>query len=446
MPWKETSPMDERLTFCEVARRPERNMAALCREYKISRTTAYKWLKRSTEAEANGLRSEQAVQELPRRPQSSPNQTPKAMETAVLAVRQAHPTWGGRKIHHVLRQAVLCQQLPAASPGGAAAGAVGEEAAAPPGPSAGCGGQSQTPAAITTPVPAASTITAILRRNGCLDPAESVHHKPYIRYAMATPNELWQMDYKGYFSLGDGVRCHPLTVLDDHSRFLLNLGACTDERFETVKAQLTKLFALYGLPERMLMDNGSPWGCDPRTGLTIPYHTKLSLWLLQLDVIVSHGRVRHPQTQGKDERLHRSLKQEVLQKATPAALANLAACQATFDEWRTLYNTIRPHEALGNDPPAKHYQPSPRRMPDKLPDIVYDPGIAVRKVAKGGRFSFHNREWSLGKPFIGFFVGLQATERDGCYGVFFGTHKLAEIDLNGHTQHTQCVHYVPEHL
>ena len=347
MPWKATSPMDERLAFCEAARRPERNMAALCREYQISRKTGYKWLKRTQAAAAEGVAVGEAMQAHTRRPHSSPKQTPAEMEAAVLAVRQAHPTWGGRKIHHLLRQqglgqSALCPQLPAAAGGGQR--------------------EAPAPVSIATPaqIPAASTITAILRRNGCLDPTQSSKHTAFTRFAMATPNELWQMDFKGYFLLGDGVICHPLTVLDDHSRFLLHLSACADERFETVKAQLTKLFAVYGLPQRMLMDNGAPWGFDPQAGLTRPYHTRLSVWLLRLDVSVSHGRVRHPQTQGKDERLHRTLQAEVLNQAPAAALANLTACQATFNAWRTLYNTLRPHEALDNDTPAQHYQPSTR--------------------------------------------------------------------------------------
>lgn len=441
MPWKETSPVTERLAFCEAARRPERNMAALCREYKISRKTGYKWLKRAAAAEAEGLVVVQAVQAQTRRPHTNPNQTPATMEAAVLEVRQAHPTWGGRKIHHVLRQ-----QRAASYPTGAAAGAGEGEAAAPVRQEAGPEGRSEAPAPALLPIPAASTITAILRRNDCLDPTESVHHKPFVRFAMAAPNELWQIDYKGYFTLGDGVRCHPLTVLDDHSRFLLNLGACADERFETVKAQMTQLFALYGLPERMLMDNGAPWGFDPEAGLTRPYHTRFSVWLLQLDVLVSHGRVRHPQTQGKDERLHRSLKQELLEQAPAAALANLMTCQAAFDAWRTMYNTIRPHEALDDDTPAQHYQPSTRRMPDKLPPIIYDTDMVVRTVGKGGRFAFRNREWRLGKAFTDYCVGIRPTQRDGVYAIFFSHHKLAEIDLKQQTQRIQCVTYVPEHL
>ena len=155
-------------------------------------------------------------------------------------------------------------------------------------------------------MPSASTITAILKRNEQIDPAESSKHRPFQRFEMEQPNQLWQMDFKGYFALEEGGYCHPLTVLDDHSRFLLGLRACPNEAMVTVKAQLSEIFRSYGLPDRMLMDNGSPWGDDADT-----HHTIFTAWLIRLGVQVSHGRPYHPQTQGKDERLHRTLQDVV---------------------------------------------------------------------------------------------------------------------------------------
>ena len=420
MTWKVTSTVEQRLAFCEAAGRPGSNMAALCREYGISRKTGYKWRKRVSAAAAQGVVAAQAVQTQSRRPHSCPQQTGAVMEAAVLALRRAQPAWGGRKLHNLLLQ--RGQAL-------AAGLRVPELQALPVDPA--------------LPVPAASTITALLARNGYLDPVECRKHKPTVRFAMEQPNELWQMDFKGDFVLGDGVRCYPLTVLDDHSRFLLRLAACSDQRLATVQTHLTQAFMAYGLPERMLVDNGSPWGCDPTRGRTHPYHTAFSVWLLHYDVLVCHGRVRHPQTQGKDERLHRSLKAEMLAQAPPASLAS---CQAACDAWRNTYNTIRPHEALGDDPPSLHYRRSQRTLPACLPTLTYDAGISVRKVAVGGRFSFKNREWPLGKPFIGYTVGLQPTAKDGCYSVLFGKHAVATIDLKDPLRRIQCVTYVPEHV
>ena len=417
MAWKVNKLMTQRHAFVAEAQRPERNLAALCRAYGISRPTGYKWLARGQEAGAGGL------QEHSHRPHSSPQQTAPAMEAKVLALRQAHPTWGGRKLRAVLQQA-------AAQPADRDAGAA-----------------NPLPAAQRA-VPAASTISAILRRNHLLDPAASSQHRAFVRFAMDEPNQLWQMDYKGYFLLGDGSYCHPLTVLDDCSRYLLNLGACGDETHATVRTQLTALFRRYGMPARMLMDNGAPWGYGPGTeGERLrPYYTQLTVWLLRLGIRVSHGRVRHPQTQGKDERLHRTLNEELIQRAPAAALANLAICQQTFDAWRQQYNSLRPHEALDLLPPVTRYVKSARLMPDGLAPLVYGEEMIVRIVDKGGRFAFGNRQWRLGKAFAGLPVGLAAGARAGCYDVYFAHHLLAQIDLTVQTQSIQCVNHLSEHL
>src|SRR5262249_318454 len=155
--------------------------------------------------------------------------------------------------------------------------------------------------------PSVSTVTAILGRHGRIDAAESVKRQAFERFERAAPNELWQMDYKGHFTLAQG-RCHPLTVIDDHSRYALGLRACRDESQPTGKGEVGGIFRRYGLPERMLMDNGPPWGA----GGAGQGHTRLGVWLLELGIAVSHGRPYHPQTQGKDERFHRTLKAEAI--------------------------------------------------------------------------------------------------------------------------------------
>ncbi len=164
------------------------------------------------------------------------------------------------------------------------------------------------------------------------------------RFERATPNELWQMDFKGHFKLDQG-RCHPLTILDDHSRFLLGLHACSNQLWQTVQSQLTLTFRAYGLPECMLMDNGSPWGDDRESR-----HTIFTAWLMRLGVNVTYGRPFHPQTQGKDERLHRTFKAELLQGMQ---FHTLQECQGQFDAWRDFYNQERPHQALNQKVPAE---------------------------------------------------------------------------------------------
>jgi len=373
MPWKEASRMSLRKGFVEQAKKAGANISVLCRQFGISRKTGYKWLKRERAEGIAGLMDRS------HRPHSSPGQTEAVMEEHVLAVREENPVWGGRKIRQVLEDAGYQR------------------------------------------VPSASTITAILQRNQRIDAEESHKHTAFKRFEKEQPNELWQMDFKGYFGMGGGGYCHPLTVVDDHSRFLLGLRACPNERAQTVQTQLTDLFRQFGLPERMLMDNGSPWGDDREAPYTI-----LGAWLLRLGIAISHGRPYHPQTQGKDERFNRTLKEELIQRYT---LVDLEECQAAFDDWWYTYNYIRPHDALALRPPASRYHSSSHPFPEFLPPIVYDLADFVRKVDKSGKIYFHNHHFQVGKAFRYQPVALRHTEQDGLFHVFFCQQKVAQINL-----------------
>ena len=188
-----------------------------------------------------------------------------------------------------------------------------------------------------------------------------------------------------------------------------------------MQERLRAIFRVYGLPERLLMGNGSPWGSDaahPRTPLTV--------WLLRLGIRVSHGRPYHPQTQGKGERFHRTLKAEVLQGRH---FADLPACQEAFDRWRTVYNMERPHQALELAVPISRYAPSPRRFPETLPPITYGDADLVRKVGAEGWVSFKGRTFKVGRALRGYPVALRPAASDGVWGVWFMTHPIAEVDL-----------------
>jgi transposase InsO family protein len=296
----------------------------------------------------------------------------------VVAVRDAHPAWGGRKIRRRL-------------------GDLGERG-----------------------MPSASTITRILDRHDRLDRGLGREHRAWERFERAVPNELWQMDFKGHFALASG-RCHPLTVLDDHSRYALAIAACGDEREATVRLALTATFRRHGLPERMLMDNGAPWG-TPDTE-----HTRLTVWLMQLGVAVSHGRPYHPQTQGKDERFHRTLKAEAVGRRL---FRDLLECQRRFDDWRIVYNTERPHQAIELATPATRYRPSPRSFPESLPPFDYADGAIIRLVDVAGCISFRNRCFKIGKAFTGLRVALRPSDRDGRFDVLFQHHAVAAISLH----------------
>jgi len=269
-------------------------------------------------------------------------------------------------------------------------------------------------------VPAASTVTAILRRHGALGRRAGEHPGPWKRFERPRPNDLWQMDFKGHVALARG-RCHPLCVLDDHSRYAVGLEACGDEQDATVRLRLTEIFRRYGLPWEMLMDNGSPWGDAGDQA-----HTVFTVWLLRLGIGVTHGRPYHPQTQGKEERFNRTLKAEVL---AARSLPDLVACQGAFDDWRPIYNHVRPHEALGLTTPGERYLPSVRSFPERLPAIEYGSGDSVRQVSTNGFISFKGRVWRIGKAFRGQPVALRASAVDGVLGVHFCAHHIATIDL-----------------
>jgi transposase InsO family protein len=301
-----------------------------------------------------------------------------AVETAVAALRESHPAWGGRKIKARLEN-------------------LGHQ-----------------------DVPAASTINAILRRKELLNPEESVKHTAFICFEHPNPNDLWQMDFKGHIAMQQG-RCHPLTVLDDHSRFNIVLKACADEKTDTVQNALISSFRQYGLPNRMTVDNGSPWGNDQFNGLT-----QLTAWLIRLGVKVSHSRPYHPQTQGKDERFHRTLKAEAIMGQQ---FENLAHCQLRFDEFRDIYNLERPHECVDMKAPITRYQPSKRLYPETLPAIEYSPDDQVRKVQSKGEISFKGQIFIMPKALQGYPVALRPTNTDGLYSVYFCHQKLKEISL-----------------
>lgn len=378
MPWKTASAMVLRAEFVRLAMTESANIRSLCRRYEISPKTAYKWLDRYRDGGVD------ALSDRSRRPHSSPAKTEARLEDIVVALRRKHPAWGARKLHRRLTVQGY------------------------------------------TDLPSISTISTILRRRGCIDPNESTKHRPCQRFEAPEPNLMWQMDFKGDFLLLR-ERCYPLTILDDHSRFSLALTACSQQRRETVQQHLITTFRRYGLPERILTDNGGPWASCGQDA-----YTELGLWLIRLGIGLSHSRVCHPQTLGKDERFHRTLHEEVIARHI---FHSLDECQRSFDRWRSIYNFERPHEALDMDVPANHYRPSPRDYPEALPPITYDHDI-VRKVGDHGEISFHGKTFKIGKAFHGFPVALRPTVTDGLYNILFCHEQVAQINLNNDIQST----------
>jgi hypothetical protein len=244
-----------------------------------------------------------------------------------------------------------------------------------------------------------------------------------MRFEHEAPNRLWQMDFKGHFPYEQG-RCHPLTVLDDHSRFSLGLRACTEETGEVVKTQLINIFRQYGLPERINVDNGNPWG----SVFEQTRYTTFNIWLIKQGIQVSHSRPYHPQTNGKEERFHRTLKSELLNNRY---FRNLDHIQKEFDQWRDIYNLERPHQAIGMKVPADRYQPSYREYVECIRPYEYAEDYKVQKVDKRGRLFIAHRILFVGKPFASEEVGLRYDrEEENLVKIYFRQQLLGEIDLN----------------
>lgn len=375
MTWKVTDAMSQKREFVELAGRDGANVSELCRRFGISRKTGYKWLQRVRSEGLTGLH------ERSRRPVRSPVRTLDAMERLVLDVREQHPAWGGRKIRARL----------------AALGHTG--------------------------LPAVSTITAILHRHGRITDAASLARQPDQRFERSAPNELWQIDFKGEFPMSNRQDCYPLTILDDHSRYAVCLSACAGPDHDTVKARLQAVFQQYGLPQALYSDNGPPWGSihSPRG------HTRLTAWLMRLDIEVIHGRPYHPQGRGKEERFHRTLKAELLQDRR---FDDLPHAQSRFDPFRAMYNHERPHEALEMNVPASRYRMSLRAYSEPLGEFVYPDHFERRRTNAVGQCSFRGRTIKISEAFSQQTIGLAPTADKHRWQVYFCHSPIGELNLN----------------
>jgi len=370
MSWKVESIMSQRVQFYDLWNQGKVNITELCKQFGISRKTGYKWLKRAKEGGKDWFLDGS------RKPHSSPMKTATKLESKIVNLRNKYPDWGGRKLKKLLQNK----------------------------------GEKNTPSA--------STITAILKRHNLID-KNKVSNQATLRFEHESPNDLWQMDFKGHFQMSRG-RCHPLTILDDHSRYNITLKACHRETRLEVKNSMIEAFERYGIPERMTMDNGSPWGHKANG------YTKLTVWLMDIGIRVSHSRPYHPQTQGKDERFHRTLKLEVLRRND---FRNLADCQKAFDNWSELYNNVRPHEALDMEVPATKYRVSKRQYQGSSLEYEYDHEDIIRKVNRSGTISLKNQKCFLGEAFAGRPVAIKRTINSGIFDVYYRHQKIYKINL-----------------
>lgn len=374
MPWMEMDVPGQREIVVALAQNPDVNVTELTQRLGVSRKTIYKWKARA------GQHSDSLdvhwSRDHSRRPKSCPWQSGPQTEQLVVDLRQEHPCWGPRKLRKLME------------------------------------------ARSAERVPSVSTIAAILKRRSLIDREQTLCHKAYTRFERSEPNALWQMDFKGAFAVGSG-RCHPLTVVDDHSRYGLGVKALGGESGQETRPALIEIFRTYGLPECMLLDNGSCWG------RVESLYTAFTAWLLRLGIRVIYARPYHPQTKGKNERFNRTLKAEAI---SGRYYSTLAQWQKQFDDFLRTYNTIRPHEALGLAVPASRYLVSSRAFPEHLEPIEYLADDVIRKVGPAGYLSLNKQRFQVGRAFTGEAVAIRPTRIDGVHEVYYCYQRIAVID------------------
>jgi transposase InsO family protein len=368
LPWREQSVVEERLRFVVTASRREQPFGELCREFGVSRQTGYTWLKRY---ESGG--SSQVV-DRSRRPLRSPSRTSPEIEQAVVELRQRWPDWGAPKLHKLLLSV-----------------------------------RPQT-GRITV-----RTVHRILERHHMIQDEE--RHRPALkRFERVAPNQLWQMDFKGPPGFNRGAPVGPLSILDDHSRYVLALNQVGSTQMQGVRRCLQQTFEECGLPEAMLMDHGTPWW-----NAASPWGwTELGVWIMRQGIRLSFSGVRHPQTQGKVERMHGALQRAVRKRCTDLL------DQSWLDRFRHEYNHVRPHAALAMETPASRWRPSVRAFQSQPREWEYPAGLQVVRLAGEGQLSWRGRRWEISKALRRQWVGLELLGQRAI--VYFCSTPLRELD------------------
>ena len=365
MPWKTMEAEEEKVRFVVAATREEKSLSALCEEFGISRPTGYLWWKRYREAGLAG------IAERSRRPKQSPQRTTTDLERRVVELRQRYPDWGARKLQVLLARAGVELKR--------------------------------------------STVHRILLRHDLVHDRER-HRQAPQRFQRATPNELWQMDFKS--PKGWNAVVGPLSVLDDCSRYLLVLQALWTNQSELVREQLASAFLTCGVPQAMLMDHGVPWwGARAASGIT-----RLTVWLMKQGIQLHWSGYRHPQTQGKVERFHGALQRALRLRPVPRQQP-----QAWLDEFRWEHNHVRPHEALDMQTPASVWQRSARRFDPHPPRWEYPAGAKVLKVGCHGAMDAYGIRWNIAHALAGDWVQLERVQQRVL--VFYCRTLVRELNL-----------------
>jgi len=374
MPWKETRVMDQKIQMIGKWLSGEYSITELSRMYEVSRKTLYRWIERYDSDQCSGL------QERSRRPLVMPRATPVEMVAEILAAKSQHEHWGSRKV-----LAWLSSHQP------------------------------------DRRWPAASTTSEILKRHGMVHARQKRHHTPpYSQPFLKSnqPNEVWCADFKGQFRLGGGSLCYPLTVTDSYSRYLLGCCGLAHPAYLPTRASFERTFREYGLPMAIRTDNGVPFASVGLGGLS-----SLAVWFVKLGVRPERIEKAHPEQNGRHERMHRTLKAEAI--SPPRKSMNEQ--QRAFDRFRAVYNNDRPHEALGQKPPATVYRDSTKEYTAKLPEVEYPTSFSVRQVKDNGDFKWKGTELYLSGALAGELIGLKQVDND-TWKIYFNFYPLGLLD------------------
>ena len=369
MPWKETRIMDERMRFILAVEEEEKKgstrfFTRLCASFGIKRATGYKWVERFNQGGVAALADRARVAA------SCPHATPPEVIDKIVALRKERPHEGPKKLLALLRE-----REPELA------------------------------------VPSTSTIGDILDRNGLVRPRRRRLRVPASSAPLAhalSPNDLWCTDYKGDFRLGDRSQCYPLTITDAFSRYAIKLEALPNTSDELAWPHFERAFREFGLPLRMRSDNGPPFATKTVGGLS-----KLSIRWIRLGIFPERIDPGHPEQNGRQERLHLTMKQQVAPQATSVEQ------QRAYDRFLHDYNDVRPHEALGQTPPARRYEPSWRPMPSKLPTPEYEPELVPRLVNEKGVVSWKGERLLITRLLASQPVGFKPVHDDE-WQVFYG--------------------------
>ena len=370
MSWKERTVGQMRTEFVQRVIAHEKSKAALCREYGITRRTGDKWIKRYLNNESMEDRS--------KAPKKNQSKISPEMEQKIVSIRAQYPALGATKLHKILENEGVKN------------------------------------------LPCAKTFNNIFHRHGMITREASQAATPCQRFEKPSPNDMWQADFKGHFALGNQERCHPLNILDDCSRFNICCEPMKTESFAEIHPIMERLFREFGMPASFLCDNGNPWGTQQSTGFT-----KFEVWLMELGILTIHGRILHPQTQGKEERFNRSFTRECLRQES---FFDMEEARKAFAKYREFYNQVRPHCALDMAVPASVYTPSTMKYPCVIEPWDYGKEYTLHKVKETGYITFRNQGYFLSEAFAGKTVAIRESRLPGQVTIVFRKFRIGRID------------------